>query len=205
MILIYRISLIVFLSNFFTLQYAQKTALVIVDIQSAYFEGGSTPLVEPESASMEAAKILNHFRKSGQYVIHVQHNAAETGLIDFQDNTRKILIHEYVFPINGEHVITKAHPNSFKATLLDSLLTSLDIADLVICGMMTHMCVDATVRAAKDLGYNITLIGNACATKDVDTGIKTIPAAQVHEAFLAALNGYYATVVSADEWLKITD
>lgn len=43
-----------------------------------------------------------------------------------------------------------------------------DITDLVVCGMMTHMCVDTTVRAAKDYGYGITLISDGCATKDLE-------------------------------------
>lgn len=201
----YRFFFIVILSVFPGTAFTQNTALVIVDIQSAYFDGGASPLVNPEEASMEAAKILDHFRNTGQLVVHVQHNAAAPGLIIFQDDTANMRIHEYVFPVNGEPVITKAFPNSFRATSLDSLLSEHGIKQLVICGMMTHMCIDATVRAAKGFGYDITLIEDACATKDIQWDTKNIPADKVHEVFVAALNGYYAKVIAAEEWLKKYD
>jgi nicotinamidase-related amidase len=50
--------------------------------------------------------------------------------------------------------------------------------------MMTHMCVDATTRAAKDLGFNITLIGDACATKNLEINGQKVAATDVHASFL---------------------
>ena len=74
---------------------------------------------------------------------------------------------------------------------------------LVICGMMTHMCVDATTRAAKDMGYDIVLIGDACATKDQEINGQKVKAEEVQKSFLAALNYYYSTVLTTQQYLEI--
>ena len=73
------------------------------------------------------------------------------------------------------------------------------VDEVVVCGMMTSMCVDATVRAAVDLGFATTVAHDACATCELDFGGVPIPAASVHAAFLAALADGYAAVVSTDE------
>ena len=96
-------------------------------------------------------------------------------------------------------VIEKNFPNSFRGTNLDQQLKDLNVKNLVVAGMMTHMCVDATVRHAADLGYKVTLLADACATRAQSFGGENVPARQVHAAFLAALNGFYAKVVKSDE------
>ncbi len=82
------------------------------------------------------------------------------------------------------------------------MLQSKNITDVVICGMMTHMCVDATVRAAKDLGYKCTIIQDACATKDLEFQGFKVEAEKVQAVFLAALTPFYATIISTDEYIK---
>ncbi|SOS52779.1 Uncharacterized isochorismatase family protein YddQ (fragment) [Tenacibaculum dicentrarchi] len=55
---------------------------------------------------------------------------------------------------------------------------------------MTHMCVDATTRAAKDFGFECTVISDACATKNIEINNETVKAKEVQKAFLGALNYY---------------
>jgi nicotinamidase-related amidase len=121
------------------------------------------------------------------------------GATFFLPATRGAEIHEAVKPQGGETVIEKNFPNSFRNTPLQAELDKRGIKNLVVAGMMTHMCVDATVRHAADLGYKVTLIGDACATRAQSYGGETVPARQVHAAFLAALNGFYAKVVKNHE------
>lgn len=64
------------------------------------------------------------------------------------------------------------------------------------------MCIDAVACAAADYGYNVTVIHDACATRDQEFNGKTVPVAQVHDAYMASLAFAYASVVSADEFLK---
>lgn len=143
-----------------------KIALLLIDIQNDYFKGGLNPLVGSSEAGLKAQVILQHFRLQGLPIIHIQHISTKQGATFFLPNTKGAKIHENVAPLKEENVIIKHTPNSFHRTILDNLLRSQDITDLVICGMMTQMCVDATVRAAKDLGYNCIIISDCIdATK----------------------------------------
>ena len=173
-----------------------KQALLLIDIQNDYFEGGANPLVGSYPASLKAKCILEEFREKALPVIHIQHLSSRSGSTFCIPGTPGAEIHSNVKPINGEKVITKNFPNSFRETeLLDYLQTN-EITDLVVCGMMTHMCVDATVRAAKDYGFNCMLIGEGCATKDLEINGKSVCAEDVQNAILASLNYFYATVTS---------
>ena len=104
-----------------------------------------------------------------------------------------------VLPVEGEAVVEKNFPNSFRGTNLQELLDQNGIKNLVVAGMATHMCVDATVRQAADLGYKVALLADACATRAQSFGGETVPARQVHAAFLAALNGLYAKVINTHD------
>ena len=179
-----------------------KEALIIIDIQNDYFEGGANPLENSLLASLNAKMLLEYFRKNNLPIVHIQHIANREGATFFVPNTKGVEIHENVKPIAGEKVITKHYPNSFRETELQSYLQSLHIDTLVICGMMTSMCVDATTRAAKDLGYECIVIGNACAAPNLTINDEAVKAEDVHNAFLAALNYYYSTVLTADQYLR---
>lgn len=181
---------------------AQQKALVIIDIQKDYFENGSFPLVGSEAASVKAKSVLEQFRKDGLPVIHIQHIANRPGSTFFLPDTEGAEIHPNVAPLKSEKVIVKHYPNSFRETELLSYLKELGVSDLVICGMMTSMCVDATTRAAKDFGYNCTVIGDACAAPNLEFNGQLIPGETVHKSFLAGLSYFYATVVEAEGYLK---
>lgn len=180
-----------------------STALIVVDIQNDYFPTGRMELVQPEQAAENAAQVLKHFRDHNEEnIFHVQHVANDASLGFFIPDTEGVEINETVKPLNDENIITKHSPNSFLETDLDSKLKENGITDLVIVGMMTHMCIDATVRAAVDLGYSVTLIEDACAARAVTYGDKTVPAEHVHNAFVGALDGMYCKGTSAEQFLS---
>ena len=178
------------------------TALIIIDIQNDYFEGGANPLSGSLEASLNAKKILDYFRAKHLLVIHIQHISSRPGATFFLPGTHGAEMHINVRPSGSETVIEKHYPNSFRETSLLTCLSSNNITNLVVCGMMTHMCVDATVRAAKDLGFNCALIADACATKDLVINSYAIEAKQVHYSFLAPLSYFYATVLNTSAFLK---
>ena len=175
------------------------TALLVIDIQNDYFPGGAMELEGADAAGAKAAAAVEKFRNNGNAVIHVRHLSVRPGSTFFLPGTRGAEIHELVAPRANETVVEKNFPNSFRATNLEQTLKRLGVKNLVVAGMMTHMCVDATVRQAADLGYKITLLGDACATRAQSYGGEQVPARQVHAAFLAALNGFYAKVVASHE------
>ena len=173
-----------------------KPALVIIDIQNDYFPGGKMELEGSPEASLQAAKLLASFRAKGLPLVHIQHVSNRPGASFFLPGTAGVNIHADVAPHAGETVLQKNFPNSFRGTGLLEHLRALGADHLVIAGMMTHMCVDATTRAAFDLGFSCSLAHDACATRALVFGEQHVPAAQVHAAFLAALNGLYAKVQS---------
>lgn len=166
------------------------TALLIIDIQDFYFPGGAMPLYRPEEASRNAARILEKFRTEGRLVIHVGHNAKS-----------KMGFHASVAPINGEKVFYKDEVNAFNGTELLSYLKEQKVQRLVIMGMQTHMCVEAAVRAAYDLGFECILVGDACATRNLEYRNREIGAEDVHDATLSALDRAYSSVVDTETFL----
>ncbi len=178
------------------------TALLLIDIQNDYFPGGNMELEGSLTASLRAGEILTAFREKNLPVVHIQHAAIRPGAIFFLPDTEGVKIHANVEPLPGEVIFQKNYPNSFRRTPLLEYLRDQKIDHLVVCGMMTHMCVDATVRAAFDYGLQVTVIHEACATRTLTFLDQTIPAAQVQAAFLSALSFLYARVISTGEFLR---
>ena len=179
-----------------------KQGLILVDIQNDYFEGGSMTLRGMDEASNNARRILDRFRSDGAPLFHIQHLSIRPGASFFIPGTEGAEIHESVKPAEGEIVVEKHFPNSFRDTPLLEKLKSEDVEEVVICGAMSHMCIDATTRAAFDLGFRCVVIDDACATRDLLYAKRTLPAADVHAAFMAALAVPYAVLSSAQAFLK---
>ena len=137
--------------------------------------------------------------KTALVIVDIQNDYFPAGATFFLPDTKGVEIHESVAPREGELLIRKHFPNSFRETALDEKLRALGIERLAIAGMMTHMCIDATTRAAADLGYACLLAHDACATRNLAFGGTTVPASQVHTAFIASLNGLFAKAMTADE------
>jgi nicotinamidase-related amidase len=175
--------------------------LLIIDIQNDYFPGGGFPLVDPERAAAAAADLLAGFRSEGDPIVHLRHVWDEPEATFMRPGTAGFEINDAVAPAAGETLITKESPNGFLDTDLEQQLGDLDTDSLVVAGMMTSMCVDATVRAASDLGFEVTLAHDACAAPDLEFGGVAVPGASVHAAFVAALADEYARVVSSAELL----
>jgi nicotinamidase-related amidase len=179
-----------------------KTALLLIDIQNDYFSGGRMELEGSLEAAAQARKLLEFFRQQPAPTVHIQHISTRPGATFFLPDTEGAKIHASILPLPGETVIIKHFPNSFRETGLLEHLKGLGVERLVLCGMMTHMCVDATARAAADLGFQVLLAADACATRSLAFGATKVPAPQVHAAFLAALKSY-GQVLPTDEILEI--
>lgn len=178
-----------------------KRGLIVVDLQNEYLPTGKLPLAGIEAATANAARVIADARNKEIPVFHVRHESVNREAPAFATDTNAVEIQPAVAPVGDEPVIVKHHINAFRDTDLKQRLNAHRVEEVVVVGAMSHMCVDAVVRAASDMGYPVTVLHDACATLDLAFGDVTVPAAQVHAAMMAAFAFGYATVKSTDEYL----
>lgn len=169
----------------------KKEALLLIDIQDVYFMPGPYLLHKPIEAAKKASELLDRFRKDGKTVIHVKHNFKHFSAI-----------HKLVKPLENEKIVYKDYPNSFLNTDLQEYLRENHVEKLVVAGMMSHMCVDTTVRACQDYGYEVVVVEDACTTKALKFQGRTIDATVVHASYMAALDGMFAKVAGLEEYFE---
>jgi len=175
--------------------------LIIVDVQNDYFAGGSMELVEMDDAAANCRLLLDSFRGNSAPLFHIQHLATREGATFFVPGTAGAEIHQSMAPAADETVVVKHFPSAFRDTGLHQTLQKAGIDELVICGAMSHMCIDTTVRAAFDLGYRCRVAADACATRDLEFGGRRVAAADVHAAFMGALAAPFAQVLTSAQIL----
>jgi nicotinamidase-related amidase len=178
-----------------------KSALILIDIQNDYFPGGKNELFHTEQAASCARKVLDYYRGNELPVFFIQHIEDNPNGAFFVRNSNGAQIHQSVSPNTNEKIIVKHTPSSFLNTTLLEELQKQNITQLVFVGMMSHMCVDTTVRAAFNLGFINTVLEDACTTCDMDWKGQRIPAETVHNVFMGSLNGVFAKVISTNEFL----
>ena len=171
----------------------QDAVLIIIDAQNEY-RIGDMKLPDVEPATVQIEKLLAAARAHGTPVAHIRHIGVPGYLFDPEGPRGQIF--DELTPVDGEAVIDKPLPNAFAHSGLQEFVKSTGRTDLIVCGFMTHMCVSATVRAAKDLGYQSTVVADACATRSLP-GLTTghLDAKALHEMELVALADFFACVV----------
>jgi nicotinamidase-related amidase len=176
-----------------------ETALLLINFQNDYFPNGRVTVDRSLEVSIKAHELANVFRSYQKPVIYIQEIATRPDATYFLPCTKGIEFHPNVTPQKQDLVIKKHHPNCFKDTGLLQHLNKLNITHLTICGMTTNLCIDATVRAATDLGIICTIVADACASRAVTFGNISLSADQVNAAYLATLKANYASVLTAIE------
>ena len=176
-----------------------KTGLIVVDVQNDYFTGGAMELVNMDAAAANCARLLEFFRKQQTEIFHMQHISTREGATFFVADTPGCEIHDSVKPQDYEAVIVKHYPSAFRETDLAELLKQAAVQELVICGAMTHMCIDSTVRAAFDVDFRCLVISDACAMRNMQFAGICIEASQFHTAFLAALSSPFAHIIELNK------
>ena len=177
-----------------------REALLIIDVQNDYFPGGKNELVHAYEAEKRIQGLIAESRAIGRPIIYIQHFNPPDDTF-FLEGTEGAEISDRIRPEKGDKVIVKRYPNSFLETELDSYLKSLQVDTLIVCGMMTHMCVDTTVRAAMDYGYQVKLAADACATMDLKLNGEVIPAETVASLHTRELSGMVREILLKEPFL----
>ncbi|WEX86367.1 cysteine hydrolase [Sinorhizobium garamanticum] len=164
--------------------------LILIDYQNEYLSGPLT-LVDAEAAVERAGVLLAAARQAGAKIIHVAHRGAAGG--PFDRATERGAFIDALKPLPAEAIVEKPRPNAFSGTGLADLVGPSG-TKVVIAGFMTHNCVSSTARAALDLGYEITIAGDACATRDLPSATGIVSARDLHVAEVAALADHHACV-----------
>ena len=177
-----------------------KKALIIIDMQNDYFAGGKMELVGIDEALSNTFRLIEFAKEQKYEIFFIQHISLRENASFFLPKSEGVKLHRNLHTQDGS-IITKHYPNSFRETILMQELEDKEIKNLIICGAMTQMCVDTTVRAGFDLGFHIELVTDACATKDLLFNDEVMPAKDVHNAFMASLNGIFCEVKTTGEIL----
>jgi nicotinamidase-related amidase len=199
-----------------------KTALLIIDMQymDAHRDWGMGPVIkaagkaeewEPYFAAVDEIvprirSLQDAFRASGMEVIHVVTVALTQNGRDIsrahkrlglfaKPGSREAEVLDELKPVGDEIVITKTANGVFNATAIDQILKNLGIETLVVVGVGTNDCVETAVRDASDRGYDVLLVGDACATR----------VRAQHEFALTVLDGIYSRVVNTADILAMLE
>lgn len=176
------------------------TTLLYIDFQNEYCKGVLKLGQNGTDALHNAKKLLDIARKQGVPIFHVLHKAsAASPVFNCQSEMSDVI--GLLQPTEDEQVIHKTMPNSFFKTNLEELLQLTGRKQLIIAGFMSHMCVTATTIRAVELGYNVVVCEDACATRSLpDNNNGVVDAITVHKASMAALADRYATVLKLGDF-----
>ena len=174
-----------------------KTALVLIDFQKG-FDAPFWGQRNNHDAEKNALALLDHFRSASEPIFHVRHLSREEGSPLRDDGGE---CKSGFSPLEGESVIEKTVNSAFIGTDLEARLRDEDIHSLVICGLTTPHCVSTTTRMAANLGFQVTLAGDACAAfaRNADVSFDDGPPLspeECHRSALAHLHGEFATVMA---------
>ena len=171
----------------------KDSALVMIDCQNTY-RSGIMQLTGVEQALQEAQKLLHTARALKIPVFHIRHDAGPGTPYDV--NAPIGAIADEVAPVAGEAVITKHYPNAFIQTDLDAQLKAASVKNLVLAGLMTHMCINSTAHGAFNLGYNVAVVASATATRPLQAANgKVLSAQEVHDGAIASTRDLYAAII----------
>ncbi len=175
-----------------------KKALVVIDLQNDYFCGGKMELDNIDELLLKTNELVAFARVQEYDIYFIQHYSTREGASFFVPHTNGVELHE-ALDISSDVIIKKNYPNSFRETELKEHLDKNGIEELIVCGAMTHMCIDSTVRASFDLGYKTTLVSDACATRALSFGNQVIEAKDIQLAYMASLNNIFCRIRTVEE------
>jgi nicotinamidase-related amidase len=140
-----------------------RSALLIIDVQREMFEK-STPVFQADQMLANILTLVDRAHQAQAPVIYIQHNAKNS----LVKGTAGWQLHPALNPQPKDGQVLKEHGNAFEKTSLSELLAAANVGRVVAAGMVTHGCVKSTCLGALELGYQVTLAGDAHSSYNAD-------------------------------------
>jgi nicotinamidase-related amidase len=149
------------------------SALLVVDVQQLLID--RLPPARAEEYLGTLSGVIDRARRAGVPVVYIRHGDEE-----LVPGTRAWGITATIAPAPGEPVVDKRFRDAFRETDLAEVLARSGVDHVIVTGIQTEYCVDATLREAERRGYRVTLVADGTATFDVDGATEAQIRAQVH-------------------------
>lgn len=188
-------------------RFDNQTCLLLIDVQAGVnvleYWGGAKGRRNNPDAESNMKSLLDDFRRSGRRVAFTVHDSREAGSpLKLHLDTGAQL--PGLEPAAGEIVVTKDVNSGFIGTSLEVQLRRSNIHRLVVAGFFTNFCVETTVRMAGNLGFDVYLVEDACATTNRigPDGVDHDPEV-VHQLAVASMHGEFCTAISTANALAL--
>ncbi|PIF76365.1 nicotinamidase-related amidase [Variovorax sp. 54] len=183
-------------------QSAPRRALVVIDVQNEYFEGGGLPIEYPpvERSLPKIAQAMDAARAAGVPVVVVQHHAPK-GAPVFQADNFYGQLHPEIAKRPRDHLVTKAFPSVFTCTDFADWLARHEIDTLSVTGYMTQNCDASTVFEAMHRGLNVEFLSDATGALPYENAAGRVSAEEIHRVFSVVFHSNFAAVTTTDAWV----
>lgn len=181
---------------------AGSTALLVIDFQNEYFSG-NLPIPDGIPALNNAKRLVAYADQVNIPVFHIQH-VAPVGTPIFAEDGATVNFHGDLQPAAHHTVLQKSSVSVFPTTDIDARLKASNIKTLIIVGLMSHACVAGAARDAVPYGYEVIVVDDACATRDIDTPDgSVVPHAMLHRASMASIADTFGNVMTTEQILQL--
>ena len=180
-----------------------KRALIVVDVQNEYFDGGALPISYPPHSFEQIKTAIAKAQEEGIFTVFIQHTSLKENAGAFVKGSHLWEFHDEIKKIKPDLYIEKNHASSFVGTDLNYRLRTLGIDTVAIIGYMTQNCCDATARDASQLGYNVEFLSDANGTLAFSNSAGEVSAEELHRSFLVAQAFGFSRVLTLDEWIPL--
>lgn len=176
---------------------------MLIDLQKAIDDPSWGKRNNP-NAEAQIGKLLSLWRKMSLPILHVKHMSTDPHS-KYLPGTPGNEFKDIALPLESEQILEKDSNSAFIRTDLHSMLQSKGISEIVIVGVITNNSVEATARMAGNLGYRTIVVSDATFTfNQTDFSGLEHEAETVHNMSLANMNGEYATILSTEDVINLT-
>lgn len=179
-----------------------RRALIVIDVQNEYFEGGNLPIEFPPVAETlpRIAQAMDAAHAAGIPVVVVQHTAP-AGAPVFDKATDCWQLHPEVARRPADHRIEKNMASAFTNTGLADWLAERGIDTLTVVGYMTHNCDASTIYEASHRGLAVEFLADATGALPYANAAGRASAEEIHRVFSVAFHSNFAAAVSTADWV----